>query len=214
MLIAPGPDLYRDIVNLPFSGRKRIDNPPYWTKNEDGSRGKLKQGCTQHYKIAPIRTELRRYLAQKHGVSQGCLRAGMVETWVGFAQDEWHRCSESDVQYITFRYPLIDLKMDRAQVAGYFLKNEIPLPSRSVCLACFSNGLDHYRDMHANRPADWERAVEVDDAVAQWQRLGITKQEVFVSPTLIRLRDLPTINFGAEDENMEEHHCNSGVCFL
>jgi hypothetical protein len=214
ILTAPGPNLYRDIINLPSSGRRRIDNPPYWTRNADGSKGKLKQGCTEHYKIDPMRRELRRYMEVKHGVSAGCLRPGMVESWIGFAADEWHRCSESDVQYIRFRYPLIEMGMDRAKVVGYFLKNSLPVPPRSVCLACFSNGLKHYQEMYMDRPDDWERAVEVDNAVEKWKALGITKEEVFVSSTLMRLRDLPAINFGAESEDMTEHHCNSGVCFL
>ncbi len=64
-------------------------------------------------------------------------------------------------------------------------------------------------------PDDWQKAVEVDNAVEQWKKLGITEQEVFVSRSLIRLRDLPAMNFGdGKDDIPEEMHCNSGVCFV
>jgi hypothetical protein len=214
VITAPGPNLYNDLVSLPSTGRTRIDNPPFWTKGLDGKRGKLRQGCTEHYKIDPMKREIRRWMAQRHGISAGMLRAGLVESWIGFASDEWHRCSESETAYITFRFPLIERKMDKAACVGYFLKHDLPIPRRSVCLACFANGLDYYADLYANDRDSWERAVEVDNAVEKWKALGITEQEVFVSASLTRLRDLPAINFGKEREDMTEHHCNSGVCFL
>ncbi len=67
--------------------------------------------------------------------------------------------------------------------------------------------------MYENRPEDWPKAVAVDDAVRDMRHVGI-KEEVYVSATLIPLRDLPSINFGAEDEDLTEHHCNSGACFI
>lgn len=213
IITAPGPNLYNDLVSLPFTGKRRADNPPYWTKDENGKRGKLKQKCTDHYKIAAMDRALREYLRSKHGV-RGCLRSGFVEKWIGFAADEWHRCSESDVQYIRLRFPLIEMKLDRAMVAGKFLQWGVQVPRGSVCTACFANGLMLYKDMYENDKDEWERAVEVDNSVEKWKALGITKQEVFVSSSLTRLRDLPAISFGINDEDMTEHHCNSGVCFL
>jgi hypothetical protein len=215
IITAQGPDLYHDLVNSRFDGSTRIDNPPYWTRDANGKRGKLKQKCTNYYKIAPMDRALRHYMSRKHGVKWNTthLRPGLVEKWIGFAHDEWHRCSESDVGYIRFRFPLIERKMDKAQCVGWYLKRGLKVPVRSVCNACFANGLNHFREMHAHRPADWAQAVAVDNALETWKG-RITEEEVFVSASLVRLRDLPAMNFGAEDEDMAEHHCNSGVCFL
>lgn len=213
-ITASGPNLWRDIVNMISNGASRVDNPPFWVKKRDGTRGKLKQGCTQHYKIAPMRVALRQYLARKYGVSHRELRDGLVETWIGFASDEWHRCSESDVAYISNSFPLVERKMDKATCVGYYLKYGIEMPPRSVCAACFSNGLAYYKEMYEERPLDWEIAVDVDNAVETWHSRGITEFPVFVSASLMRLRDMPKINFGMEDEDLTEHHCNSGVCFL
>lgn len=158
---------------------------------------------------------LRTYLSMKHGISHNTkrLRPGLVEKWIGFAHDEWHRCSEADSQYITFRFPLIELKMDKAKCVGWYMQRHLAMPPRSVCNACFANGLDHFRQMYIERPNDWAQAVAVDNALETWKG-RITEQEVFVSSSLIRLRDLPAIDFGEEREDLSEHHCNSGVCFL
>lgn len=213
-ITASGPNLWVDIVNSISNGATRIDNPPFWVKKPDGSRGKLTQKCTAHYKIAPMDRALRKYLLQKHNIGCPELRPGLVEKWIGFASDEWHRCSDSAQQYITLRYPFVERKMDRTHIEGRYLKTGTTKPPRSVCAACFSNGLDYYKEMFLNRPEDWLMAVDIDNAVESWHERGITEYPVFVSASLTRLRDMPAINFGADREDMTEHHCNSGVCFL
>lgn len=214
IITAPGPNLYNDLVSLPFTGSKRLDNPPFWTKDESGKRGRLRQKCTQLYKIASMDRAVRKWMSQKHGVTQGMLRPALVEKWIGFCSDEWHRCSESDVAYIKFRYPLIELKMSKQDVLEKFKSYGMAVPKRSVCSGCPFNGLDHFKDMYENEPSSWEQAVEIDNSLEKWRGLGITEQEPFVSSSLIRLRDLPAMNFGMDAEDMSEHHCNSGVCFL
>jgi hypothetical protein len=239
-ITAPGPNLYHDIVNSVSTGQRRIDNPPYWTAKIQGASkiplpemyefienlrstsgiepiiGKLKQKCTGLYKIAAMDRAMRAYMGQKYSVSDVTkrLRPGLVEKWIGFAADEWHRCSESDTKYIKLRYPLIELGYDKAKVIGYYIKNGINIGPRSVCASCFSNGLDFYSEMHANRPNDWSKAVEVDNAVEKWHLLGITEFPVFVSRSLIRLRDMPERGFGIDDPALENQHCNSGACFI
>lgn len=213
-ITAKGPNLVKDIFTLKKKWwLNRIDNPPYWTKDPDtGKSGRLLQGCTEHYKIDPMRRALRSHLKILTGSAS--TKDGMVDMWIGFAADEWHRCSDSDRKYVKFRYPLIELKMDRAMVEGYYLKNNIPKPPRSVCTACFSNGVDYYKEMAANRPKQFELACKIDDAVRDWTQIGV-RQEVYVSKTLIPLRKLKEMNFGAGDDSIpEEMHCNSGVCFL
>jgi hypothetical protein len=213
-ITAPGPNLYHDLLNTVSNGATRVDNPPYWTKSADGKLGRLMQKCTRQFKIAPMDRALRRYMEQKHSISAGLLRPGLVEKWIGFAADEWHRCSDSPQQYIRFRFPLIERKMDRPAIDRWYDESGIPKPPRSVCSACFANGLDYFREMYANRPDDWRKAVAVDDSISIWKAAGITDHEPFVSSSLIRLRDLPAIGFGVDSEDLSEHHCNSGACFL
>lgn len=213
-ITAPGPNLYADLVTFKERGVTRIDNPPYWTRNrETGRLGQMKQKCTGVYKIAPMRRALRTYLHEKFGVSLVTKRLPKVETWIGYAAHEQHRVKESNVKYITLRYPLIEGGWDSFKTEWYYRENGITKPPRSVCNACFANGLVMLEDMYRNRPADWDQAVEVDDAIRDMRSVGI-KDEVFVSSTLVPLRDLPAMGFKKADANYVDHKCNSGVCFL
>lgn len=208
-LKAEGPNLYEDLIFHKVFSYDRIDNPPYWTKDKEGKRGRLLQKCTHHYKIAPMRRAIRAEMKRlKIPVTPGA-----VESWIGFALDEWHRCSDSDVAYTTMRFPLIELKLDRMKVEGYYLKNGIPKPRRSVCAACFSNGLSYYKELSEREPEHFSKAIEIDEVMRDLSCYGV-RDTVFVSPTLLPLRDIAAKNFLMEDEDMTEHHCNSGVCFL
>lgn len=215
-ITAAGPDLWVDIVNMISNGATRLDNPPFWVRKPDGTRGRLSQECTQYYKIAPMRRALRQYMSRKHGVKWNTtkIRPGFVDMWIGFSHEEWHRCSDSDAAYIRNTFPFVERKTTKEQVSGYYLKHGIPKPPRSVCAACFSNGLDYFKEQYEQRPNDWQKSVDVDNAVETWHERGITQYPVFVSASLIRLRDMPSMDFGSQREDLSEHHCNSGVCFL
>ena len=207
-----GPNLYDDLINN--AGKKRIDNPGYFTKNDTGREGRLRQGCTKYYKIRPIAMEVRRILSQKHQVGNR-LRDSMVEQWIGFGFDETPRISEPDVNYRYFRYPLIEMGMDRQDVEDYYGKNGLPQPPRSVCVACFANSTQHYAEQHASGTDDFDRAVKVDEAVRDLSHCGV-KHPVYVHRSLVPLRVMPDRNFeiGATAEERERNACTSGHCFL
>lgn len=210
-ITAPGPNLYKDLISLPERTPKRADNPAYFTKNAiTGKKGRLMQKCTKHYKIAPMRRAVRGHLrGLGKAVSFG------VEAWIGFAADEAKRVkpvAKGDPAYIRNRYPLIEMGWDRAKVEGYYLKHNIPKPPRSVCVACFANGLAYFESMFYERPDDWERAVQVDEAIRN--NLPNARDEVYVSASLTPLKDLPGLNFLRDKPQGKELRCNSGVCFL
>jgi hypothetical protein len=206
----PGPNLYEDLLSPPPT---RIDSPPYWTKNPDGSRGRLMQKCTRHYKVAPMDRYIRRLLEDRHGIPvvRRRLPAAIVEKWIGFSYDEVMRIKPPRRKYITFRYPLIDLKMGNAQVGQYYHDIGEPVPARSVCNACFANGRDAFVEMQ-NRPDDWRQALLVDDAI----RRGIpgVNHPCFVSKTLLPLVDLvATPAQGRLFGDQDGWSCDSGYCF-
>lgn len=211
-ITASGPNLYNDLTSL--DKISRVDNPPYWTKNkETGKIGKLQQNCTRHYKIRPMQKALRQYMLEKFGISLGNRYPPTVETWIGFAADEKNRCSINKTKYIKIRYPLIEMELDRYKIEGFYLQNNIEKPPRSVCNACFANGLAYFEDMFLNRPEDWDKAVKIDESIRDMTKFGI-KDEVFVSYSCIPLKDMPNLKFKKFDNNYIEHRCNKGSCFL
>ena len=70
-----------------------------------GQRGMGPRQCTYQFKILPIQREVRCML----GLEKGERAAGryQVEQWIGISVDEAHRAKDSDVSWITRRYPLL-----------------------------------------------------------------------------------------------------------
>lgn len=214
---AKGPNLYSDLLMLPFTGETRLDNPPYWVKKPNGKIGRLKQKCTGAYKIAPMNRARRLLLNQMCGISLVTKRIPKVEVWVGFAADEAGRITTKKTakgpKYIHIRYPLVEMGYTKAKMVGYYFDHNIPRPPRSVCIACFANGLAYLHDMYINRRTDWEKLVLIDESVRDLSQIGI-KGQVFVSSTCIPIKDLPALGFKQQDADYREHRCNSGVCFV
>jgi hypothetical protein len=208
----PGPNLYRDLVQLKMLGSKRVDNPPYWTKDEKGKLGQLMQKCTKHYKIAPMDRFLRLYMENHFGISAKSKRIpeGFVEKWIGFTTDEEHRCKPSRQKYIKFTYPLIEHGLSNYGVGLCYKELGEEPPPRSVCNACFANGTDVLKDMKENRPSDWEQACQVDDAVRELKQIGI-HDEVYVSKSLRPLREFDP---SEHRPNGDDWACDSGYCFV
>lgn len=207
-----GPSLYEDLLDR--EGKTRIDNPAYFTQNEDGKEGRLRQKCTAYYKIAPMDREIRRILSKEYGYGNR-VSPSMVEKWIGFAFDEQPRISIPSQKYAYFRYPLIEAGMTKQDVHNYYEEAGLPMPPRSVCVACFANGTDHYRWQASNGTDDFERAVKVDDSVRDMSGAGINNP-VYVHRSLVPLRVLPERDFeiGTTEEERERYACTSGHCFL
>jgi hypothetical protein len=209
-------NLYEEILALKASGATRFDTPPFWTKNrETGKIGRLMQGCTQVYKIAEMDRALRLWMRKNIGVSEKTKSLGQdaVVKMIGFTHDEWYRIKEAPQEYVSFAYPLIDLKINRSKLAGWYLSRGIKMPARSVCNGCYANDTKYFKEMHANRPHDWEQAVNVDEAIRDLTQIGV-RDWCFVSSTCIPLRELAERGFVVDGVEERDMKCHSGHCFV
>jgi hypothetical protein len=136
---------------------------PAFTTDGKGSRGQLRRQCTDDWKIAPIR----RWLQAERNKQP-------VELLIGISLDEYKRMKPSDVKYITHRWPLVDLRMSRADCERWLFTSGLPIPPRSSCVFCPYHDNPTWREMASQYPEDWEKANDVDRA--------------------IRKRDLPSIS--------------------
>lgn len=212
IITVPGPNLYEDIITLKDTDKTRFDNPPYWP-----AKGKpLLQKCTKYYKIAPMDRAVRRILEENYGVSSVSKRIGenIVRKFIGFTYDEAKRIKPPEQKYQYFEYPLIDKGMTKHDVQKYYRDNKLPIPPRSVCNACFANGLITLADMWTNRPDDWAQAIEVDEAIRDLSQVGV-REKCFVSKTRMPLKDLPTAVLpGFFDDVEDDYSCDSGFCMI
>lgn len=121
-----------------------IDNP---------TKGKFSRQCTDNWK----RANIRRWL-QKNRNKQP------VEQWLGISLDEFWRMKCSDVQYITNRWPLIELKMKRADCVKWLKKHNLEVPSKSACTFCPFRKTIEWR-ITKNNPKDYAEAIAVDNLI-------------------------------------------------
>lgn len=178
-----------------FWGRETIT----WTSPDRG--GRLWRKCTQEYKLRPIRQQTRRLMT--------AAGARAVEQWIGISWDEVVRVKPSGVRYITNRYPLVERRMTRTDCLTWLTAHGFPTPPKSACVMCPFHSDAYWRDLKANAPDEWERAVAVDAAI----RHGIpgVAGEAFLHRSMV---PLPMVQLRSEEDRQMDLWGNEceGVC--
>ena len=173
-----------------------------------GGYGQVNRQCTGHWKIEPIRRELRRRLGK------GRPRAGAVEAVLGISLDEWHRMKSSNVAYIVNTYPLVDMRLSRAGCVDWLNRHGLEIPPKSACSFCPYHGKAGWKALKAAGGPDWERAVAVDEAI----RKTTPKFDMFLHSSKLPLAEAVRIpeDFGAKQPDMfdENRPCDGGTCFV
>lgn len=180
------------------------------------SDGKLKRQCTSEYKIVPIERELRIMLLEmglaretKNGaiyVNDGVL----VESWIGYSTDELSRVKDTGMTWQYFRFPLLEMKMSRADCQLWLEENNKPPRLSSACRRCPLISNPRMRELREHDPDGWEKRLQFDDDLRNGNlRLAATaKGAVFIHPSKIPLRDVNIDN----DSAMPEILCSNVGC--
>ena len=137
---------------------------PAFLRNPDGSTGILHRQCTNHYKTKPIHDYLRTRLGFKPG--RRAPSDVQVEMWLGISTDEAVRVKPDREEWVTKRYPLIDLGFSRAQLLNWFNENypDRQLPSSS-CIGCPYHSNSVWKQLKENAPKSFQDAVFIDQAL-------------------------------------------------
>ena len=146
-------------------GNNFLDMPVFLV-NPDGTKSVAARQCTNHYKIIPIHKELRKILKLKPG--KRAPKDIQVEMWMGISADEAHRMKPSRDEWITNRFPLIEMDLTRAHLYAWFEKNYPGryLP-RSACVGCPYHSNMEWKWLKENDPKSFQDAVFVDRAIRE-----------------------------------------------
>ena len=146
-------------------GNNFLDMPVFLV-NPDGTKSVAARQCTNHYKIIPIHKELRKILKLKPG--KRAPKDIQVEMWMGISADEAHRMKPSRDEWITNRFPLIEMDLTRAHLYSWFEKNYPGryLP-RSACVGCPYHSNMEWKWLKENDPKSFQDAVFVDRAIRE-----------------------------------------------
>lgn len=126
---------------------------PFFTINPDGTKGQIQRQCTFNWKISNIRRW-----------EQANRKKEPVEQWIGISLDEFQRMRDSDVKYITHRWPLIEKHITRLNCINWLQSKGLEVPPKSSCTFCPFHNTKEWRRIK-NTPEDWQEAVSVDEAV-------------------------------------------------
>lgn len=146
---------------------------PAFTQTPKGA-GQIRRQCTYEWKMRPMRQWL-----QEHRNGEP------VEMWIGISTDEFQRMRDSDVKYITNRYPLIEMGMSREDCDTWLFNHKLPTPPKSACTFCPFHTTKEWRSIKAS-PIDWKEATEVDNAI----RNARPPYQLFVHPSRKPLEDV------------------------
>ena len=134
---------------------------PAFVINPDGSKAAAARQCTSQYKIEPIH----RYLRDRMGIPYGrrAPKDVYAEIWMGISSDEILRQKPSREEWVTNRFPLIELGFSRAQLLSWF-QEHFPnryLP-RSSCVGCPYHTNAEWKWLQNNEPEAFADAVYID----------------------------------------------------
>lgn len=184
-------------------------NIPFFVRNHDGSEGKITlRGCTRDYKIYPVR-RLQRRLAK---IKRGQKTPGLI-SWVGISLDEIMRVKESRDPWCQNRWPLIELRMHRADCLHWMEEHGYPKPPRSACVFCPFHNDTEWRRLKNDEPLEFAKAVRFERELQQ----GKAASENFRTTPFLHRKLIPIdqIDFSTEEErgqlNMFNNECE-GMC--
>lgn len=179
---------------------------PHYSINSDGTDGHGPRQCTQDYKLAPLQREQRRIIKErglKHAIS-----------WIGISLDEASRMKPARVQYLTNRWPLIELEITRRDCLKWMQDHNFPTPPRSACVFCPYHNDREWRRLKTEEPAEFARAVAFEKAYQQ-ARLETVSAKGFKPFLHAKRIPLSEVDFSTEEErgqlNMFNNECE-GMC--
>ena len=133
---------------------------PLYIVNKDASHGMIQRQCTDHYKITPIYSTIRRMMGYE---PRQRIHEGAVEMMMGISLDELQRVKPNQRKWAESTYPLIDLRLSRADCRDWFAHAypDRKLP-RSACVICPFRGDREWLELEEREPDSYQDAVRFD----------------------------------------------------
>lgn len=186
----------------------RADTPPFFTENQGGGRGRLRQKCTGRFKTSAIRRSQSLWL-------ESIRLPKKISTWIGFGHDEQGRATKTvgkcDVQWARPDFPAIWLGVTRAAQRADFERWGVVAPRFSMCKKCPFKSPQRW--MQTSK-ADQLEAIEYDEKIRHGLENAGVEETCFISDRLIPLERL--IRKGDPQPTLPglETYCDAGQCFV
>jgi hypothetical protein len=194
----------------------RFASVPFWVESEatPGRAAPGRRQCTREFKIDVVHQEIRRRLGLGPR-QQAPARGKTACTWIGISTDEASRAKDSRVPWVTNRWPLLELRLSRADCEAVLRACGLPVPEKSACVFCPYRQDVEWARWRERHPEQFARAVAWDEAVRDASRAGLRRPQ-FVSRSLAPLASLPPLDVLQSEArgpqlNLFEAECE-GMC--
>lgn len=193
-------------------GSRSIGIPVYLS-----SGAPAKRSCTMDFKIAVcdrwlkdqgVREALTREKTLAHRLPRPLAMVGL-----GISLDEFGRMrNDSGIEWKQLDYPLIDLRLDRADCIHLIEQAGLPVPPKSSCWFCPYHSTRTWQALRQQHPVLFWRAVDLQRLLNE-RRAVLGKDQVWLSSKLKPLERVTTDHVQASLFE-EEAPCESGYCFV
>jgi len=142
--------------------------PPFFTLNEDGTKGLLMRQCTSDYKTWPTNTFINQHIEKKT----------KYNLWLGMSFDERSRMRISTIKRRINKYPLVENFIIRKMAIDYVINKGVKKPYRSSCFFCPFHSDRYWRWLKEQHPETFERAVGVEQSIQSIQSIYSTWKQI------------------------------------
>jgi hypothetical protein len=134
-------------------------------------RGLGKRQCTAKWKIKVIEDWLR----AQNGAN------AVIQ--LGISIDEWHRMKPSPTPWVTNRFPLIELGLNRIDCMRVIREAGLPIPPKSACYFCPFHRQSEWQLLAVYHPDLFDRACALEDIINR-RKEHKGQGQVYLSSTL------------------------------
>ena len=184
-------------------GERRTVSIPWWTLRGDGHKAKMPRNCTIDYKSEVIAKYVRwEVLGYRKGQRLRPEDRKAHEMHMGFSYEEQKRCKESTNPMFVNHYPLVEMKLVRADNYAY-IRDVWGLETRaSACTFCPFHRNYFFRYLRENLPEEYAQLVMVDELLRDKTPKPPMDSDLFISRSRKRIKDLTPAD------------CDDAECFV
>lgn len=155
-------NLYKDYLDN--YGEARVCTIPFWSIDENGKKGKMTRHCTIDYKIVQMQNFVRwNLLGYKKGQRTRPEDIGAHEMHIGFTYEEQRRIFDSKHKLFVNKFPMVEMKLTRADNYAY-IKERWGLETRaSACLFCPFHTNYFFEECRNNCQKDYKKILAMDE---------------------------------------------------
>ena len=191
----------RTLLEVLTHQEKRIPIPVRLASGAPGRRI-----CTEEFKIDVIDAHIR-----SRGYRQAVVGLGISIDEFARARDlQWYEQSGLRKRR---EYPLIDLRLSRADCQSIIAEAGLPVPPKSSCWFCPYHRPSYWIELRRTNPELFERAAQLEEMLNE-RRARSGKDEVFLHQSLRFLRQAVGEQLAMFDEEDFDSTCETGYCMV